>query len=84
VRPRAVDDEGARAMRTSVLFIVFAWLFFMLVYATANDYNTMPIWILLGGYSLTMLDTSRKLVEPLGRAAPLSLSALRPPEYTHA
>jgi O-antigen ligase len=80
VRPRAVDDEGARAMRTSVLFIVFAWLFFMLVYATANDYNVMPVWILLGGYSLTMMDTSRKIVEPLGRAARFELSELRPPE----
>lgn len=84
VRKRVADDEGARAMRTSVLFMVLAWLCFMLVYATANDYNTMPIWILLGGYSLTMLDTSRKMVEPLGRAAPLGLSSLRPPEYANA
>jgi O-antigen ligase len=83
VRKRVVDDDGARAMRTSVVFMVIAWLFFMLVYATANDYNVMPIWILLGGYSLTMLDTSRKMVEPLGRAAPFSLSSLRPPELTH-
>jgi O-antigen ligase len=84
LRKRRVDDVGARAMRTSVVVLVLAWLFFMLVYATANDYNVMPIWILLGGYSLTMLDTSRKVVEPLGRAAPFSLSALRPPpEYAH-
>ncbi|HEX4491496.1 MAG TPA: O-antigen ligase family protein [Acidimicrobiia bacterium] len=83
VRKRRLDDVGARSMRTSVVFMVIAWLFFMLVYATANDYNVMPIWILLGGYSLTMLDTSRKVVEPLGRAAPFALSALRPPEYAH-
>ncbi len=68
---RKVDDPGNEAMRTAVAFGILAWLIFMLVYATANDYNVMPIWILLGGYSLTLLDTSRKIVEPLGGPAPL-------------
>jgi hypothetical protein len=31
----------------------------------------MPIWLLLGGYSLTLLDTSKKILEPLGGSAPL-------------
>ena len=71
LRKRRVDDAGNKAMRTAVAFGVLAWLLFMLVYATANDYNVMPIWILLGGYSLTLLDTSRKIIEPLGGPAPL-------------
>ena len=66
LRRRRVDDPGNRAMRTAVAFSILAWLMFMGVYATANDFNVMPIWILLGGYSLTLLDTSRKIVEPLG------------------
>ena len=66
-------------MRTSVAFSIVAWLLFMGVYATANDFNVMPIWILLGGYSLTLLDTSRKLAEPLGGLAPIELTPLRRP-----
>jgi len=80
LRKRRVDDWGNHAMRTAIAFGVLAWLMFMLVYATSDDFNVMPIWIMLVGYSLTYLDTSRTRVEPLGRAAPLSLSALRPPE----
>jgi O-antigen ligase len=71
LRRRRIDDEGNRAMRTAVAFGILAWLLFMTVYATANDYNVMPIWLLLGGYSLTLLDTSKKILEPLGGAAPL-------------
>jgi O-Antigen ligase len=71
LRKRRVDDAGNKAMRIAVAFGILAWLLFMIVYATANDYNVMPIWILLGGYSLTLLDTSRKIVEPLGGLAPL-------------
>jgi O-antigen ligase len=71
LRRRKVDDAGSRAMRTGVAFSILAWLLFMFVYATANDFNVMPIWILLGGYSLTLLDTSRRIVEPLGGLAPL-------------
>jgi O-antigen ligase len=73
VRRRRVDDPGNRAMRTAVAFSILAWLIFMGVYATANDFNVMPIWILLGGYSLTMLDTSRTIVEPLGGFVPLDV-----------
>ena len=50
---------------------------FMGVYATANDFNVMPIWILLGGYSLTLLDTSQRIVEPLGGLAPIELAPVR-------
>jgi O-antigen ligase len=71
VRKRTFDEEGNQAMRTAVAFGILAWLFFMAVYATANDYNVMPIWILLGGYSLTLLDTRKKILEPLGGPAPL-------------
>jgi len=74
LRRRRVDDPGNRAMRLAVAFSILAWLMFMGVYATANDYNVMPIWILLGGYSLTLLDTSRKIVEPLGGLAPIDVA----------
>jgi hypothetical protein len=70
-RKRAVDDEGNRAMRTAVAFGILAWLVFMGIYATANDYDVMPVWILLGGYSLTLLDTSKKHTEALGGPSPL-------------
>jgi hypothetical protein len=73
LRRRRVDDPGNRAMRTALAFSILAWLMFMTVYATANDFNVMPVWILLGGYSLTLLDTSRKIVEPLGGLAPLDI-----------
>lgn len=79
LRKRKFDDEGNRAMRTAVAFGILAWLLFMAVYATANDYNVMPVWILLGGYSLTLLDTSKKIVEPLGGPAPVDF---RPPSET--
>ncbi|MDQ1450018.1 MAG: O-Antigen ligase [Actinomycetota bacterium] len=75
LRRRRVDDVGNRAMRTAVAFTILAWLLFMGVYATANDFNVMPVWLLLGGYSLTLLDTSRKIVEPLGGLAPLDIVA---------
>ena len=39
----------------------------------------MPIWILLGGYSLTMLDTSRRIVEPLGGPLAAFAAAVTPP-----
>jgi hypothetical protein len=77
LRRRRVDDPGNRAMRTSLALSILAWLIFMGIYATANDFNVMPIWILLGGYSLTLLDTSRKIVEPLGGPAPLDVVPLR-------
>jgi O-antigen ligase len=77
LRRRRVDDPGNRAMRTALAFSILAWLLFMGLYATANDFNVMPIWILLGGYSLTLLDTSRKIVEPLGGLAPLEVVPLR-------
>jgi O-antigen ligase len=80
LRRRRVDDPGNRAMRTAVAFSVLAWLLFMIFYATANDFNVMPIWILLGGYSLTLLDTSRKIIEPLGGPAPLDLAPRAPRE----
>ncbi len=76
-RKRAIDDPGNRAMRTGVAFMIFAWLIFMAFYATANDYNVMPIWILLGGYSLTLLDTSHRMFEPLGGPAPLEADPRR-------
>jgi O-antigen ligase len=79
LRRRRIDDEGNRAMRTAVAFSVLAWLIFMTVYATANDFNVMPVWILLGGYSLTMLDTSKRIVEPLGGPSPLDYPPL--PEH---
>jgi O-antigen ligase len=75
-RPRVADDRGSQAMRVALCFSILAWLMFMGVYATANDFNVMPIWILLGGYSLTMLDTSRRIVEPLG--GPLAAFAREP------
>ncbi|MDQ1466216.1 MAG: hypothetical protein QOH10_631 [Actinomycetota bacterium] len=75
LRRRRLDDPGNQAMRTAVAFSVVAWMLFNLVYATANDFNVMPIWIMLGGYSLTLLDTSRKIFEPLGGPAPLELAA---------
>jgi O-antigen ligase len=71
LRRRRVDDPGSRAMRTAVAFSILAWLVFMTVYATANDFNVMPVWILLGGYGLTLLDTSRRVIEPLGGLAPI-------------
>jgi hypothetical protein len=73
LRKRRVDDPGNRAMRTALAFSILAWLIFMSVYATANDFNVMPVWILLGGFSLTLLDTSRRIVEPLGGFAPLDI-----------
>jgi O-antigen ligase len=79
LRKRRVDDEGNKSMRTAVAFGILAWLVFMLVYATANDYNVMPVWILLGGFSLTLLDTSKRIVEPLGGPSPLDY--VPPPEH---
>jgi O-antigen ligase len=79
LRKRTFDEAGNQAMRAAVAFGILAWLVFMGVYATANDYNVMPIWILLGGYSLTLLDTSKDVVEPLGGSAPLELPP--PPEH---
>jgi O-antigen ligase len=70
VRRRTTDEAGNRSMRTAVAFSILAWLIFMTVYATANDYDVMPVWLLLGGYSLTLLDTSKRIVEPLGGPAP--------------
>jgi O-antigen ligase len=84
LRRRRVDDPGNQAMRTAVAFSILAWLIFMAVYATANDFNVMPIWILLGGYSLTMLDTSRRIIEPLGGHAPLELNVQLRQELTPA
>jgi hypothetical protein len=77
LRRRRVDDPGSQAMRTAVAFSVVAWFLFMTVYATAADYNVMPVFILLGGFGLTLLDTSRKIVEPLGGLAPLEVAPLR-------
>jgi O-antigen ligase len=77
VRRRRTDDPGNRAMRTALAFSILAWLIFMGVYATANDFNVMPVWLLLGGYSLTLLDTSHKIVEPLGGLAPLDVAPPR-------
>jgi O-antigen ligase len=77
VRRRRTDDPGSRAMRTALAFSILAWLIFMGVYATANDFNVMPVWLLLGGYSLTLLDTSHKIVEPLGGLAPLDVAPPR-------
>ena len=79
MRKRRFDDPGNQAMRTAVAFGILAWLVFMAVYATANDYNVMPIWILLGGYSLTLLDTSRDIAGSLGGPAPLE--HVPPPEH---
>ena len=82
LRRRGVDDPGNRAMRTALAFSILAWLIFMGVYATANDFNVMPVWILLGGFSLTLLDTSSKIVEPLGGLAPLDVVPPRRRELT--
>jgi O-antigen ligase len=83
LRRRKVDDPGNQAMRTALAFIVVAWFFFMGLYATANDFNVMPIFILFAGYSLTLLDTSKKIVEPLGGAAPLEFAARSRRELAH-
>jgi O-antigen ligase len=77
LRRRRVDEPGNQAMRTAVAFSVIAWFMFMTIYATAADFNVMPILILLSGYSLTLLDTSRKIVEPLGGLAPLDVVPLQ-------
>src|SRR4029079_1283892 len=75
-RPRVTDDRGSQAMRVALSFSILAWLMFMGVYATANDFNVMPIWILIGGYSLAILDTTGRIGEPLG--GPLAAFAREP------
>jgi O-antigen ligase len=62
-RRRRSEDPGARVLRVGVVFMVIAWILFMLVYATADDYSVMPIWFFLTGYSLTLLDTRDRIVE---------------------
>jgi O-antigen ligase len=83
LRRRTVDDPGNQAMRIAMAFAVMAWFLFMGLYATANDFNVMPIFILLAGYSLTLLDTSKKIFEPLGGSAPLEFAARSRRELAH-
>jgi O-antigen ligase len=62
-RRRRLDDPAARALRVGVIFMVVAWMVFGLVYATADDYSVMPVWFLLCGYGLTLLDTQDRVVD---------------------
>ena len=78
LRRRRVDDPANQAMRLGVAFSVIAWFLFMAFYATANDFNVMPVFILLAGYSLTLLDTGRRVLEPLGGPAPFDFAAPEP------
>jgi O-antigen ligase len=62
-RRRRLDDPATRALRVGVIFMVVAWVVFGLVYATADDYSVMPVWFLLAGYGLTLLDTQDRVVD---------------------
>lgn len=62
-RKRRLDDRDTRTLRIGVIFMVLAWILFMSVYATADDYSVMPIWFFLTGYCLTLLDTRDRVVD---------------------